>query len=341
MSFFRINNNLGPVPAAQERLLNNRIGQNLQEAMERLSSGRQINRSADDAAGLRVASTLQTQYTALTEAYDNTQAGINLLNTADQGLGSVTERLDAIRNLTVQAGNPTLDQNARRSIQTEIDQNVSEIRRIANETQFGSTRLLNGDYPASSVRVAADTPPVTDATANPATGVTPTNPTTLTYDATVPVPGEDTPQTYQAAITGTSDQVTFQIGTDAGQTLTAGFGDVRPESLGLGEGRQLPDIDITQEGGIDEALAIVDEAQSQVGEMREGIGAVTNRLTSTANDISVASENMLAAGSRITDTDYARETSQNAINQLILQANLSVQSQTQNLTNNLFLDLLR
>ena len=101
MSFFRINNNLGTQQATQERLLNDRIGSQLKTSMERLSSGRRINQAGDDVAGMRVASTLQTRYTALNEANNNVQSGINLANTADRGLESVNTRLDSIRELTV------------------------------------------------------------------------------------------------------------------------------------------------------------------------------------------------------------------------------------------------
>ncbi len=359
MSFFRINNNLGTQQATQERLLNDRIGSQLKTSMERLSSGRRINQAGDDVAGMRVASTLQTRYTALNEANNNVQSGINLANTADRGLESVNTRLDSIRELTVRAGNPAMDPTSRQSIQNEIDQQIDEIARIAQDTQFGSTRLLNGDLTATSVTLAPDEANAANeenaaseenATSEenvangenaPEAGNPPNAQTTLEYDTTAATPGEQADRSDTLALSAVSQQVNFQAGANAEQTLATGFGDVRPESLGLGAGQRLSDIDVTGEESLNKALAIVDEAIGQVGEMRGEIGAVSNRLNSAANEISVEAENILAASSRITDTDYAAETSKQSVNQMILQANLSVQSQSQNLMNNLFVDLLR
>ncbi len=142
MSITRLNNNL----AAQSLFnLNNLIAPQLKESLERLSTGLRINRSADDASGLRVANELQTQIAGLNEAFDAAQSGVNVANVADQGLSSITDRLQRIRELTVQAGNTAVyDQNALQAIQTEINANVDEINRIAETTQFGQNPLLNG-----------------------------------------------------------------------------------------------------------------------------------------------------------------------------------------------------
>lgn len=141
MGITRLNNN---VSGSALNRINNVISSNLQRSLEQLSSGLRIHRGADDASGLRISSLLQSQLYGLNESFNNAQAGINLSNVADQSLGSVTERLNRIRELTIQAGNGANDAQALQAIQAEISQNVSEIDRVASTTQFGSNFLLDG-----------------------------------------------------------------------------------------------------------------------------------------------------------------------------------------------------
>lgn len=151
MGISRINNNL---TAQAQRALNQLIGANLQQSTERLASALRINRAGDDAAGLRVASLLQTQIAGLNEAVQNAQTGVNLVNTAGGGLDAASGILQRIRQLAVQAGNSgVMDQSGLESIQAEIEQNVNEINRIAGTTRFGGINLLGGDFsPTAGVR---------------------------------------------------------------------------------------------------------------------------------------------------------------------------------------------
>ena len=164
---------------------------------------------------------------------------------------------------------------------------------------------------------------------------------TLDFDANVNAPGEEEGAFGTVVISSTGRQANFQIGANARQNMGMNFGDVRSSRLGLGKGRSLNDIDVTKEGGVEEALAIVDEAMNQVSGVRGEIGAYSNRLESSANSLAVASENILAAQSRIQDADFARESTRNATNQMILEANIAVQSQANNLYSNMFTNLLR
>ncbi len=300
MTIDNMNNNL-----ASLSLLNvqNGVGPQLQQSFDRLASGLRINQAGDDAAGLQNASRLQSQISGLNQAFESTQIGINVANIADEGLSGVSDRLQRIRELVVQSGSETLDQQARESIQNEIEQNVNEISSIANNTQFASQNLLNGDF-SSTENVSS---------------------------------GESSNQEQ----TNDISTANFQIGANAGESTRLAFGDVRPQSLGLGEGQNLTDIDVSEEGGVEEALQIVDEALSQVDDIRSQIGAFTNGLEATTNRLSVASENYMAAQSRIEDADIAAESTRQATNQMILQSNIMVQSQSNDLQNNMFIDLLR
>ena len=144
MSISRIVNNLSSVNANRNL---DKTGRSIQKSIERLSSGLRINRAGDDAAGLSVANRLRTQVQGLNQAIDNASSGINLINVAEGALEETTNRLNRIRQLAVQAANTGVnDQPARRALQDEVFQNIDEVTRIANTTQFGSNFLLNGDF---------------------------------------------------------------------------------------------------------------------------------------------------------------------------------------------------
>ena len=172
-------------------------------------------------------------------------------------------------------------------------------------------------------------------------GVRPGETATLNFNANLNVPGLGAPTGGTVILSATARQANFQVGANAGQNLGITFGDTRAQALGWGSGHTLNNIDVTRPGGADEALRIVDQAMEQVGGIRQGIGAFSNRLESTANSLAVASENLLASQSRITNTDFARQATQLATQQLLLKTNIAVQTQANNLQNILFANLLR
>jgi flagellin len=144
MAISRINTNLSAITARDNIT---KVGSNLTKSIERLSSGLRINRASDDAAGLSVANRLRTQTQGLDVAVANAQDGINLINVAEGALEETTNRLNRIRQLSLQAANTGVnDFQARSAIQDEVFQNIDEITRIANTTLFGSNYLLNGDF---------------------------------------------------------------------------------------------------------------------------------------------------------------------------------------------------
>src|SRR5688572_18329887 len=89
----------------------------LSVSLERLASGRRINRGADDAAGLAISEVLNAQVRGLNQASRNAQDAVSLIQTADGGLSQTSEALQRVRELTVQAGNGTLSAEQRGAIQ--------------------------------------------------------------------------------------------------------------------------------------------------------------------------------------------------------------------------------
>ena len=128
------------------------IGQNnlnksqsaLQTSMERLSSGLRINSAKDDAAGQAIANKMTAQITGMNQASRNANDGISLVQTMEGGLNQINDNLQRIRELAVQGANDTNTKEDRAAIETEIDQRIAEIDRVAASNNFNGTKLLSG-----------------------------------------------------------------------------------------------------------------------------------------------------------------------------------------------------
>ena len=129
---------------AQDSLM--KSGRSLSTAMERLSTGKRINSAKDDAAGLSISNRMDSQIRGLTMAVKNANDGISLMQTAEGALDEVTNSLQRMRELAVQAVNGTNNAQDRAALDAEVQQLKSEIDRTAKTTQFNSINLLDGSY---------------------------------------------------------------------------------------------------------------------------------------------------------------------------------------------------
>lgn len=114
-------------------------------SLEKLSSGKRITKSADDAAGLAIATNLEAQTKGLRQATRNANDGISLVQTAEGGLNEVSNILVRMRELTVQASSDTVGEQERGFLDKEYQQLVSEVDRISESTTFNGAQLLNGE----------------------------------------------------------------------------------------------------------------------------------------------------------------------------------------------------
>jgi len=128
----------------------------LQKAFTQLSAGKRINSAADDAAGLAVAEKLTAQIEGLDRGSDNTRDMQNLINTAEGGLANVSDSLQRMRELSLQAANGALNDSDRRFIQYEIDQIKDEIGRSAQTLEFNTQKLLDGSFQNKNTASGAD-----------------------------------------------------------------------------------------------------------------------------------------------------------------------------------------
>ena len=128
----------------------------LQKSTEKLSSGYKINRAADDAAGLSISEKMRNQIRGLNKASDNAQDGISLVQTAEGALNEVHSMLQRMSELAVQASNDTNQTVDRTALQSEVAQLQTEIRRVADTTQFNKQNILNGDFTGKNIQVGAN-----------------------------------------------------------------------------------------------------------------------------------------------------------------------------------------
>ncbi len=128
---------------------------NLGRSFQKLASGKRINSAADDAAGLAIAQKLLKQTNGLSAGVYNARTSQNMINVAEGALGSVSDMLQRVNELSVQAANGTNSSSDRGAIQAEIDQLTQEIDRVSATTKFNETYLLKCGSGRSSVPVSA------------------------------------------------------------------------------------------------------------------------------------------------------------------------------------------
>lgn len=182
----------------------------LQRSMERLSSGLRITRASDDAAGLAISERLRAEVSSLQQAQRNAMDGISMLQVAEGALNETSGTLIRLRELAIQSSNGTLGSGERAALDTEFQDLLAEIDRVAAVTEFNGTQLLDGTAPTVAFQVG------TGNTANDRISVTGVDATASGLG--VGALAVDTDVNAQAAL----DVLDTAI--DSVSTLRAGFG---------------------------------------------------------------------------------------------------------------------
>jgi flagellin len=138
-----INTNVGALMA---RTYATKANDKMQTSMERLSSGMRINSAADDAAGLAVANKMTSQLSGIKMAIRNSQDGISLVQTAESGMGEITNMILRMRELAVQMENGIYTSKDRDNAQLEVNALLAEVDKIAANTRFNDVKVLDGSY---------------------------------------------------------------------------------------------------------------------------------------------------------------------------------------------------
>ncbi|BAN21861.1 flagellin N-terminal helical domain-containing protein [Caballeronia insecticola] len=148
-----INSNINSL-IAQQNL--NGTQSALSSAITRLSSGKRINSAADDAAGQAIASRMTSQINGLNQGISNANDGVSMTQTASSGLSQITDNLQRIRQLAVQSATGSLSPSDQAALQKEVTQRIAEVNRIASQTTYNGTNVLDGTAGQVTFQVGAN-----------------------------------------------------------------------------------------------------------------------------------------------------------------------------------------
>jgi len=149
---FRINTNVAAMNAHTNASINNR---NMNNSLEKLSSGLRINKASDDASGLAIADSLRSQASGLGQAIANANDGIGIIQIADKAMDEQTKILDTIKTKATQAAQDGQSADSRKALQADITRLMEELDNIAGTTSFNGQSLLSGNFTNKEFQIGA------------------------------------------------------------------------------------------------------------------------------------------------------------------------------------------
>ncbi len=305
---------------AQRQLMNS--GTSLDTSFKRLSSGLRINSAADDSAGLQITDRLSGQINGLNQGIRNANDGISLAQTAEGAMEEITGMFQRVRTLAQQASNGSNTGEDRLAIQEEIRSLMGEVNRVARDTTFGGTNLLDGSYSAS-FQVGADAGQTISFSMMQVGGTTGDSTRSLSANGGFTLSG-------MAAIVSVvvNEAMTAQLGTGQISALSALNSALVAADIAFSAANlNASAISVSSQQNAQIVFASMDSLIAVVDKKRAELGAVQNRFQSTIRNQANISENLSGARSRIQDADFALETAALTRNQILQQASTSILSQ--------------
>ena len=280
----------------------------LDTVYKRLSSGLRINSAKDDSAGLQISDRMTSQINGLNQGNRNANDGIAMAQTAEGAMDEITNMLQRIRTLSVQAANGTNTAEDRAAIQQEVTQLSAEITRIACKTTFNGETILNGK----------DAGLLVNGKISFQVGANANDLLELDLEAGFTLSGiVDTRNNIVGANANGQD-----IAVDA-----TGLGSISGlvQNTATGDAR----FSVSNAGAAQKTLETIDSMILAVDSKRAELGGMQNRMESTIRNQSNISQNTSDARSRIRDTDFAEESAtltqqsiiQQAASSMLMQAN--------------------
>ena len=296
----------------------NRNDRAMATTMERLSTGKRINSAKDDAAGLAISDRMTSQVSGLNMAVRNANDAISLLQTVDGAAQEISNMLNRMYELAVQANTGTYTATDRTALDLEFGALMSQIQDIAEQTEwngnsimddsFSTTGTSNGNTDQLSVQLGAEA-------------------TQVMY-----VRIKDWRPTIANDANMTSATDTSRNGIDVTDSAysISGTADTDDASLYFDDGSVAEDTDrivITSQAAAAIAITLVGNAIEGAARERAQYGAYMSRLQHAADNLQNVSTNTSASLSRIADADYATETTELARTQIISQASTAMLAQ--------------
>ncbi|MEG3087486.1 flagellin N-terminal helical domain-containing protein [Sphingomonas sp. PB4P5] len=334
-----IGTNIGSLRAANASTSTN---QALQTSMERLSTGKRINSSKDDAAGLAIASSMTSQIKGMNQAVRNANDGISLAQTAEGSLSEVTNMMQRIRELAVQSASDTYSNDDRANLQAEVTELTSQIKTSLQDAEFNGVKLFdttaNGAGKTTSIQVGSNSGDTVDIK------VGNLDLTTISGSADYVAASADYAPASADYVAASSDYVAASDGgtpnDTSDDTAQVGTAQVGTAATGTAASGTTAPLSIATKAGANAALDVVDSLLSDVNTVRAGLGASQNRLASVVNNLTSNVTNLTDARSRIEDADFSAETTNLAKAQILAQASTAMLSQA-NQSQQSVLSLLR
>ena len=256
----------------------------LNQALERMSTGYKINKAADDAAGLYVATGLNTQIRGSKVAQSNATTGSNVLQTMEGDLDNILTNLQRIRDLATQAANSIYDEKAMTAMSEEVNLRIAEIERISLASNFNGLTLLDGQSDLTKNGLRLQVGANADAAAN---SIMIDKSLFEKTDASTLGAGADT--NAGSTVNGTDTVATGAAKAFLAATAAASY------------------------------IAVLDTAIDTISTRKSTIGAVMNRLESAETSLVTTIENATAAKSTIMDADIAEESAEYTKQQILQQ----------------------
>ena len=287
-----VNTNIASMNAQRSLMASSK---ELQSAMERLSTGKKINSAADDAAGFAIAENMTAQVRGLSMAAKNANDGLGLLKVVENATNDVTDMLQRIRELAVQAQSGTNSQSDIDNLQLEANALIDEIGRVSEDTTYNNTAYL-GSGASTSINIQV--------------GYNDGDTITL--------------QTYNIQAQNLGVQVTDETATTDTTVLVA-LKDANGNYLQLDQKATAAVTDTTNR--VPGALEVITAAIDQVASYKAEWGAGQNRLEYTVSNLMNVVEFTTAAQSRIQDADFAVEAARLAKAQVLQQTGTAMLAQ--------------
>lgn len=269
----------------------------LEKTLEKLSSGKRINKAADDAAGLAISQKMEAQIRGLRQASRNSLDGISLLQTGEGALNEVHSMLQRIRELAVQGANGIYEEDDLEALAGEIKELTEQIDKIGQDTTFNGIYLLKGN-------LVEDT--------------------------------ENPKEKLRLQIGANEDQyididmseINVTVGENLGQLEIAGHEHIVKID---DDGKFVVNQEYLEPKNFNKAITTYSKAIERIASHRSQLGAYQNRLEHTIRNIDNTAENLTAAKSRIEDADMAIEMSEFVKLNILQQAGTAMLSQANQL----------
>ena len=262
----------------------------LEKSLERMSTGLRINRAGDDAAGLYVATGLNTQIRGSKVAQDNVETGNNVLSIMEGDLDVILDNLNRIRDLSVQAANSVYSEDAMTAMADEVKQRLAEINRVSEASNFNGLNLLNGDSKLAEQGLRLQVGANADEAGN-----------------CIKIEKE-----FFSKLNSST------LGAKTTEGIQADSGIVAADGL---SGKDMANVEkaFASASAAAQYINMLDTAINDISNKKATIGATMNRLDAAASSLTTTIENNTAAKSTIMDADIAEESAEYTKAQILQQ----------------------